>query len=61
MVRVYDTPNYLYDKGVSYFLRILGLEFMAPQLFIPFNYLYDKGVSYFLYILWLEYMIPPAI
>ena len=41
VVRIYDTPevfipfNYLYDKGVSYFLRILWLEYMTPP-----NYLY---------------------
>ena len=23
-------PNYLYDKGVSYFLRIRWLEYMTP-------------------------------
>ena len=30
VVRIYDTPNYLYDKGVSYFLLILWLEYMTP-------------------------------
>ena len=54
--RIYDTPNYLYDKVVSYFLLILWLEYMTPP-----NYLYDKGVSYFLPIRWLEYMTPPTI
>ena len=36
VVRIYDIPelfirfNYLYDKGVSYFLHILWLEYMIP-------------------------------
>ena len=54
VVRIYDTPNYLYDKGVSYFLLILWLEYMTPP-----NYLYDKVVSHFLLILWLDYMTHP--
>ena len=56
VVRLYDIPNYLYDKGVSYFVRIRWLENMTPP-----NYLYHEGVSYFLLILWLEYMTPPTI
>ena len=37
VVRIYDTPNNLFDKGVSYFLLILSLEYMTSL-----NYLYDK-------------------
>ena len=56
VVSKYDTPNYLYDKVVSYFLLILWLEYMTPPTI--YN---DKGVSYFLRIRWLEYMTLPTI
>ena len=48
--------NYLYDKGVSYFVRIRWLEYMTPL-----NYLYNNGVSYSLLIPRLENMTPPSI
>ena len=55
-VRIYDTPNYLYDKGVSYFLLILRLEYMTPPTIYTV-----RDVLYFLRIRWLEYMTLPTI
>ena len=36
-------PNYLYDKGVSYFLRIRWLEYMTPPNYLYPLTIYTKG------------------